>query len=118
MLYITGKYSLAEAGEQFADSYILFKLYSKNETVEYEREILELVEKITVAGEGKQAVDDSVELLDVVANRVKAAFVEGSIWDHDAKKQRAMVVDDLDAFPVTMLKPIMKFIEGGLEKKA
>lgn len=98
---IRKRVSLADIGDDFKDSYIVFKGYSKRDLKEKLAPLAE-VEKDKSAESGLKAFDLMVELL-------KDNFIEGKIM-HDDGNLKDVEKSDFDDFPTEIIQMCMSFL--------
>ena len=109
------RFSLADYGEDFVNSYIVVGLFDRNQMVKYAKKVKTLTAKLKDKDE-IESVDDSVEVLDAVYGQAADQFIEGVIFDEGV--ERPMKKADVLKLPVKVVQDLIQFIQGSLEKKA
>lgn len=119
MIQFKERFDFAPYGEEFKDSYLIYKLPLRGEVLKLEKKAIKLSKELGEAMKGED-IDLITELTNkvngVYFERAKECFITGNIWDSEQNVQRSMVVEDIDQLPMKIIKGLVNQING-IEKK-
>jgi len=118
-MFFKARFELASYGSEFGDSFILLKLMDKNQVMAFSKQLAKASKE---ADKNEDDIDKSLasssKVMDMMYQIVANAFIQGEIFDGETEEQRPMKKDDLDSFPPAVIREVVQFIQGSLEKKA
>lgn len=116
-MYFTERYDLAKYGDEFKNSYLILKLLTKQQALDYDKSVIKLAKEIETTSTESDILDLSEKLIEIAYTAVKDCFVSGLVFDGDTKVERPATVEDFDSFPPTLIKELADLVKGNIQKK-
>lgn len=113
-MFFKSKFELGPYGDGLDKSYLIVRLLDKNQVLKFTRTVAKLSKDLDKEEDIDKSLDDSEKLIEIMYKLVQDQFVEGNIQDTE---ERPMKKADIDNFPPAVVKDLVQFIEGALEKK-
>lgn len=108
------RFEFSEYGEDFKDSYMIVKLLKPAESLSWSKKLSKAASKVDVSSESEENQDKGMDVINVMIDKIKFAFIGGEIFDED--KLRPLTKEDLKDLPMMVIKDISNFVEGVTKK--